>query len=228
LGFCNEYTYTSQQYAKDRLFGMGIVDPYCIDYMSVVERLIDTMKFKGLKFEISEGFGLSGYHKGLNLEDENFMAIWTYLNEKEKNVSLDLGTFGEPSLQVEEVSRIAKRFDKITFTIEHLFFPKPNIQAAFTTALNQLKSLQNINFSVASIPVSTSPEAYPFDKACDYVKRAKSIVGIDRLMWGTDVPSVLNYASYQALKYYLIDGNVVKDNEIEKIYYNNAKRVYKL
>lgn len=228
LGFCNDYTHESQEKSGDCLYGMGTFDPYCKDYEKIMKRLVEELNFKGLKFEISEGFGLSGYHPDLKLDSERFMTIWEYINKKKLVISLDLGTFGESSIQVSQLEMIAKKFKDIRFVVEHIFFPKCNHYEEVQACLNSLRNCENVYFTTASIPMSVYPEPYPYPSACKYVDMALKTVGSDKVLWGSDVPTVLIGADYGQLKNYLFEGLKLKDRDISKIYYENAKRVYQI
>ena len=57
-------------------------------------------------------------------------------------------------------------------------------------------ALPNIYFDLAAVPFNVQPETYPFPTGLAFIKSAKDIVGVDKLMWGTDVPSVLIQNSY--------------------------------
>lgn len=58
------------------------------------------------------------------------------------------------------------------------------------------------------------------------MKTAKNIVGADKLMWGTDIPSVLVQNSYQKLRDYITEKDVFTTEELDGIYYKNALEVY--
>ena len=55
---------------------------------------------------------------------------------------------------------------------------------------------------------------------------AKSILGADRLLWGTDAPFAATQDSYEHLTDYLEKGDAFTPEELEQVYYHNAKHVY--
>ncbi len=227
-GFCNEYTFEAQQKYPDRLYGMGTFDPYCYEAPRMMEHLIADFKFRGLKFELSRGFGLMGYHPDFRLDGELMTPVWEFAQQKQLVISLDLGTFGEPSLQLGALITIATRYPGIQFVIEHIFYPGADHFQDVRTALERLTHCENLAFTVASIPNSTLPEPYPYPAACRYIGIAKDIVGADRLLWGSDLPSVAAHNSYAQLIDYIRESGVFSEQELQKVYADNAIKVYGL
>lgn len=227
-GFCNEYTFEAQERHRGRLYGMGTFDPYAFEAQHLMEHLIRSFRFRGLKFEVSRGFGLTGYHPRLRLDGAEMQRVWEFAEDEGFVVSLDLGTFGEPSLQVDELASTAKLHPGITFVVEHIFYPGRNHEAEVRSALERLAPLGNVNFTVASIPNSVMPEDYPFPSACRYIAIAKEVIGAGRILWGSDLPSVAVNAPYRELIDYVRDSEVFTDRELEQVYALNAERVYGL
>lgn len=227
-GFGNDYVHEAQEKYPQRFFGMGTFDPYCSEYPRIMERLIRDFKFRGFKFEISKEFGLTGYHPDFKIDEDSMRPIWEYAQKENLIISLDLGTFNEPSFQIEGLSCIAKNYPGISFVVEHLFYPHLNHFDKFIKSLKILANRENIYFTVASIPNSTLPEKYPFPSACRYIEIAKEMVGVDRLMWGSDIPSAIVNLPYSDLINYIVESNLFNDCELEKIYSRNAIKVYRL
>jgi len=227
-GFCNEYTFEAQERHAGRLYGMGTFDPFAFEARAIAEHLVRSFHFRGLKFEISRAFGLSGYHSDLELDGPAMQWIWELAESEGLVVSLDLGTFGEPSLQIDGLVAIAKRHPGITFVAEHIFYPGRDHYAEVRSSLEKLAPISNINVTIASIPNSVMPEAYPFPSACRYIAIAKELLGSARILWGSDIPSVAVKASYRELIDYVRDGGIFSEPELAQVYAENAARVYGL
>jgi predicted TIM-barrel fold metal-dependent hydrolase len=227
-GFCNEYTFEAQQKYPDRLYGMGTFDPYCYEAKHIMEHLIKNSKFRGLKFETSRGFGLMGYHPDFRLDGDLMTPVWEFAQKEHIVISLDLGTFGEPSLQLDALVNIAERYPGIKFVIEHIFYPGSEHFQDVRKALEMLAHCENVSFTVASIPNSTLPEKYPYPSACRYIGIAKEVVGADRLLWGSDLPSVAVHNPYEQLIDYIRESGVFTEQELQKVYADNAIKVYSL
>lgn len=227
-GFCNDYTFEAQRTHPDRLYGMGTFDPYAYQSQTIMEHLIKDYNFRGFKFEISQSYGLMGYHPDLRLDGDLMTPIWKFAQKKNIVVSLDLGTLGEPSFQLDAMARIAERYAGIRFIIEHLFYPGAGHFDDVRTALFLLAPFENVFFTIASIPNSTMPESYPFPSAIRYAGIARDVAGADRILWGSDLPSVAVNATYRELIDYVAESGMFSDGELRKIYAENAIRVYRL
>ena len=55
---------------------------------------------------------------------------------------------------------------------------------------------------------------------------AMDIVGADRLMWGTDMTSVICYEKLEDLQRYIREVPGITEEELQDIYYNNALKAY--
>jgi predicted TIM-barrel fold metal-dependent hydrolase len=227
-GFCNDYTFEAQRRHPGRLHGMGTFDPYAGESRTIMERLIKDFHFRGFKFETSRGFGLMGYHPDFRLDGDVMTPVWKFAEDSHIVVSLDLGTFGEPSMQVQAMRRVAARYPGIRFVIEHLFYPGVGHFEDVRGALSELAPLENVSFTVASIPNSTMPEAYPFPSACRYIGIAAEVVGTSRILWGSDLPSTAVSTPYRQLIDYVAESGLFSEPELHRIYAENAIRLYGL
>jgi hypothetical protein len=227
-GFCNDYTHEAQQRHPGRLFGMGSFDPHCLEADRILDHLVRDFQFKGLKFEMSASYGFMGYHPDFRLDGEAMRPAWRRAQQDGLVISLDLGTFGEPSLQLEALETIARAHPSVPFVVEHIFFPGRDRFEAVARALDLLAPRENIHFTVASIPASVMPEPYPYPSACRYLEIARNGVGAGRLLWGSDLPSVCLSAGYGQLIDFVADSGHFASAELAAIYAGNARRVYRL
>ncbi len=227
-GFCNDYTFEAQQKYPDRLYGMGTFDPYAHQSLRIMEHLIRDYHFRGLKFEVSHSYGLMGYHPDFRIDGDVMAPIFEFAQEQGLVVSLDFGTFEEPSFQIDGTKRIASRYPGIRFVMEHLFYPGANHFEEVRKALLLLAHCENASFTIASVPHSIVTEHYPFPSACRYLSIAKEIVGAGRLLWGSDLPAVLIRATYRQLIDYVAESGVFAEDELRSVYAENAVRLYDL
>jgi predicted TIM-barrel fold metal-dependent hydrolase len=227
-GFCNDYTFEAQQAHPGRLFGMGTFDPFAGQAPAVMENLIRRFRFRGLKFEISRSFGLMGYHPELRIDAEPMTRIWELAERDSLVVSLDLGTFGEPSFQVKGLRAIAARHPDLRFVVEHVFSPGRDRFDDVRATLGLLAPCDNVSFTLASIPGSTMPERYPFPIACRYAAIAREMVGADRILWGSDIPGTAVNIPYRQLIDWVAESGVFTEEELRKVYAENAIQVYRL
>lgn len=90
----------------------------------------------------------------------------------------------------------------------------------------EILKAENIWFDLAAVPFNVYPEPYPYETGRRYVRLAKDIAGFQKLIWGTDVPSVLFRGSYQELLHYLTESGIFTDAELDAVLYGNALDAY--
>lgn len=225
-GFANEYVAEAIKTYPDMFIGAGTYDPMSRYAEQIHERLIKELGFKILKFETSSGGGLMSYHHSYKL-DEVFLPIAKKCEEQNVVMVLDIGSPGMESFQPEAVRKIAMECPKLKVVICHLLAPtlKDHTTGVFEESMNCLK-LDNVYFDLAAVPFNVQPEEYPFLTGLDYIKKAAEIVGTEHLLWGTDIPSVLIKNSYEKLTDYITESGLFLQSDLEKMFYENAMRVY--
>ena len=82
----------------------------------------------------------------------------------------------------------------------------------------------NLYFDIAGMPVFDHNAEYPFDRAREILKVVKDTVGMDRIMWGSDFPTVMLQCTYpQSLQYITNHCGFLTGSDLEKLLGANAK-----
>lgn len=225
LGFQNEYTYEAVKKYPDRFVGAGTYDPFCVKVDEIRRHLFDELGFKIVKFELSTGSGLMANHQPVYLDGVVMNECYTHARERGLTVVLDIGRPNSPCWQVDAVASAVSKYPQINFVLCHLLAPQAGDGELLKTALNKLVK-PNVYFDIASLAHNQKPEAYPYPTAVEYLKSAKSIVGADRLMFGSDMPSALSRDSYAHIKDYIVNGGVFTPTELDDVFYNTAQKIY--
>jgi len=85
----------------------------------------------------------------------------------------------------------------------------------------------NLWMDLAALPVYTAGEEYPFPSAGYYLSRAMDMVGVEKLMFGTDLPGVLYLATYpQHVRYIKTHLAHLPASQLNKLLGETALRVY--
>lgn len=225
LGFQNEYTYEAVRKYPDRFVGAATYDPFCINIQEIRKRLFDGLGFKIVKFELSTGSGLMANRPPVDLDGEVMNDCYSHAAEKGLTVVLDIGRPNNPCWQIDAAASVVKKYPQLTFVICHLLAPQRGDNELLKTALRKLKS-PNVYFDIAALALNQKPETYPYPTAVEHLKTAKEIIGADRLMFGSDMPSTLAKDSYENLVNYIIKSGAFNKKELEDIFYNTAQKVY--
>jgi predicted TIM-barrel fold metal-dependent hydrolase len=224
-GFQNEYAYEVATKYPEQFIAAGTLDPFCKRSGELLERWLNLMKLKVIKFETSSGGGLMGYHQPFKIDGEVFGDIFSRVAGSGATLVLDIGSPGMDSFQVNAVANIAKQYPAMKIVVCHMLAPTLKDRAALEDGLKTLQ-LANVWFDLAAIPANLAPEQYPYPTARDFIKLAKDIVGAEKLVWGTDVPSVLTGESYSNLIEYIIGAGIFSTAELEAVFYKNACTAY--
>ena len=225
FGFQNEYTAEAVKKYPHRLVGAGSYDPFCAKVETVKHRLFKELGFRAVKFEVSNGSGLMAYHPPIDLNGELMNACYRHAADNGLIVVMDIGRPRNCCWQVENLAAAIKNYRGVTFVICHLLAPQRTDIALLRDALSKL-AMPNVYFDLASLASNQQPETYPYPTAVEHLKTAKRIVGADRLMFGTDMPSNLCRDTYSDLADYITLSGVFAQNELEDIFYNTANAVY--
>lgn len=225
FGFQNEYTAEAVNKYPHRLVGAGSYDPFCAKAETVKHRLFKELGFRAVKFEVSNGSGLMAYHPPVDLNGELMNACYRHAADNGLIVVMDIGRPRNPCWQVENLAAAIKKYSDVTFVICHLLAPQRTDVALLGEVLSKL-AMPNVYFDLASLASNQQPETYPYPTAVEHLKTAKRIVGADRLMFGTDMPSNLCRDTYSNLADYITLSGVFAQNELEDIFYNTANAVY--
>lgn len=223
-GFQNKYHKEILEKYGDRFIPSGTVDPYATNHMEVLEYLLNVYKFKVIKFEVSSFGGLMGCHDTFRLDSERMFKIYEMINKYNAVVAFDIGDLSMESHQVDAIYNIAKAFPNLKILVCHLLAPTRDTLDKVYDELKTLK-LPNIWFDLAALPKIMDVK-YPYKEVISIIKDAIEILGSDRLLWGTDAPFATVRDSYENLSDYIEKSNEFTKDELENIYYNNAKRLY--
>ncbi|GLI18278.1 amidohydrolase [Tepidanaerobacter syntrophicus] len=224
-GFQNEYSYDATKKYPEKFVSAGTLDPFCKQKNELLQRLLDIMKIRIIKFEVSSGGGLMSYHKDFDLDGEVFNDIFSTIANYGCTLVLDIGSPGMPSFQIEAVRKVAMTYPEMKIVICHLLAPTLNDAHELEEGLRKL-CLENVWFDLAAIPWNLAPETYPYPTGRKYLKMAKNIVGSKKMIWGSDVPSVITREKYSNLISFITTANIFTDKELEEIFYLNAVDVY--
>ncbi len=226
IGPQNLYTWEAMQKYPDRFTGAACYDPFCRKYQDVRRHLFEEFRFPIVKFEVSDGSGLMSYHREFALDGEMMEEQLCYAESLGLTVVFDIGRHGGCCWQVQGLAAAAKRHPGLQFVVCHLLAPQGrSYENDWQEAMKTL-NLDNVVFDLASLSSNQRPEPYPYPTAIWFIKEAMHILGADRMMWGSDLPSNLCRDSYRHLFDYILESHVFTECEKESMLRNTADRIY--
>lgn len=224
LGFQNEYTYSAVKKYPERFVGAGTYDPFCVNVKAIRRHLFEELKFKAVKFELSNGSGLMANHLPFYIDGKVMNECFSHASDFNLTVVLDIGRPDNPCWQVEALSNAVKKFPDVTFVVCHLLSPQKTDVERLKREISKL-ALPNVYFDIAAL-AHNQREEYPYPTAVEHLKNAKAIVGADKLMFGTDMPCTLAKDTFEHQSDYFVKANIFTDSELNDIFYNTANKVY--
>lgn len=226
IGPQNLYTWEAMQKYPHRFTGGACYDPFCRNYKDVRRHLFEELGFPIVKFEVSDGSGLMSYHEEFALDGKIIEEQLRYAEALGLIVVFDIGRHGGCCWQAQRLATTVKRHPGLQFVVCHLLAPQgrsyENDWRAAMKALNQ----DNVVFDLASLSSNQKPEAYPYPTAIWFIKEAMSILGADRMMWGSDLPSNLCRDTYRHLFDYILNSPAFTESEKDSMLWKTAERIY--
>ncbi|MCT3557317.1 amidohydrolase [Lentilactobacillus buchneri] len=229
-GYQNYYSYQSIKKYPEKFIGAFSVDPFSEFYMKIVKRHVEDLGFRAMKFEISQGGGMHGYHYTTPFRldtDPRIGRIFHFLSDYPGfTVTVDYGDFSQFSYQPEAIANLAKMYPRLDFVVCHLSFPNADHLDRLQNALEQWAPYKNIYTDISAIQDIEGETEFPFPRCQKDVSLAKNILGAGRIIWGTDSPWSSTFNSYKNLSSWLEKSQIFSDSELENVMYNNAMKVY--
>lgn len=225
FGFQNLYTYEAVQKYPSRFIGAATYDPFCAQVEKIKAYLFDELQFRILKFEVSNGSGLMSYHTTVDLDGEVMHQVYNHAAKRGLIFVIDIGRPRNNCWQVDALRSAILRYPQMKFVVCHLLAPQLGDGELLKRSLEKL-ALPNVWFDIAALCLNSKPEVYPYPSARDYVSYAVDIVGADRLMWGSDMPSAMTKDTYQHFIDFVAQHPTLRESDKQKIFYENARQLY--
>jgi predicted TIM-barrel fold metal-dependent hydrolase len=203
-GEANRYVSRAVRRWPDRFIGAGYFDPRSKNAKVLFRQLTDEFEFKIIKLELSIDTGFVGLYPDLVIDEESMAWVWEEAEYMNLIMVLDLGAVGSKSYQSMDLRRILKRRPRLKMVIAHLAQPTLEIETIPYSRKLWLEQIElglfpNVWFDMASLPVYFAHEGYPYPSVGRCLRTAVERIGVEKIMWGTDIPATLTYATYPQL-----------------------------
>ncbi len=225
FGFQNLYTWEAAQTYPDRFAAAASYDPFSYQAEKIKAHLFDELGFRIVKFEVSSGSGLMANHPPVDLDGEVMHRCYRHAADRGLIFVIDIGKPRSVSWQVDALSRAITQYPEMKFVVCHLLSPQLGDGELLRRSLAQL-ALPNVWFDLAALCLNSKPEVFPYPTARDYVGAAVDIVGADRLLWGSDMPSSMTRDSYRHFIDFIAQHPGLTGGDKEKIFYDNAANLF--
>ena len=203
-GCQNAYLTKVQQQYPDRFFCMGMA--WNTDEAQAV---IDA----GLK-----GIAFPGHriHESLLM----LMPVFKLMESKEMVLSMCLADDEE---QIGQMAEVIQECPDLKVAIGHFGMPST---ASFRSQVLLARQGQNVMVESGGITWLYNSEFYPFPTAIRRIREAADLVGMDRLMWGSDYPRTITAITYRMSYDFVEKSSELTDSEKAMFLGGNAKSFY--
>ncbi|MCF0203210.1 MAG: amidohydrolase, partial [Bacteroidaceae bacterium] len=190
-GIQNEYYAEVNKKYGDRLLCMAM-----LDYMDKENDNHDALAYKTLVHADMgfKGIAIPGhriYKNGerMALNSDMFVNMFRVMERKGMILSLCL----EDSRQAAEFREVVQECPALKVAIGHFGMPtEPSFKDQVMLARNE-----NVMVESGGITWLYNSEFYPFPTAVRKIKEAADMVGMDKLMWGSDYPRTITAITYK-------------------------------
>ena len=219
-GLQNDYLATVSTQYPDRFITCGMAD-YLHD--GFYEQALQLMAVKNFT-----GMAIPGHRLlGRSLTSPEMMRMFHEMERR--NVFLSI-TLADGDRQVGELLEVIKECPKLRIAIGHLGMANPpqspcwkdhNWRMQIKLALHE-----NVMIETGGITWLYNSEFYPFPSAIRAIREAAGLVGMDRLMWGSDYPRTITAITYRMSYDFIVKSPELTDEEKQLLLGDNAHRFY--
>jgi predicted TIM-barrel fold metal-dependent hydrolase len=215
-GLQNEYLWEVQQNYPSRFLCCGMVDARKPGCYAHAEALIN-QGFRAIKIP-AQRLLLPGGR--VYLTSGEMMKMFRLMEEKDILFSVDLADGAE---QVGEMEEIIAECPNLRIAIGHFgMVTRPDWHEQVKLARHE-----NVRIESGGITWLFNDEFYPFRGAVVAIKEAAGLVGMDKLMWGSDYPRTITAVTYRMSYDFVVKSGLMTDDEKALFLGKNAERFYR-
>ena len=214
-GLQNDYLWEVQQKFPDRFLCCGMVDARFPGYFEHGKKLIN-QGFRAIKIPAGR---LIMQDKRVRLTSGEMMELFKEMEKHAIILSIDLA---EGDKQVGEMEEIIKEYPKLKIAVGHFGM------AGQLGWKKQIKLARHKNVMIESGGITWlfHEEFYPYIGAVSAIKEAAELVGIEKLMWGSDYPRTMTAITYKMSYDFVLRNNLLNDDEKRLFLGENANAFY--
>ena len=214
-GIQNDYLWEVSQRYPDRFFVCGMCEFRRPGFLLQAQELID----KGFKAIKIPGHRLFLPEGRVMLNSPEMMQMFHLMESHGILLSIDMA---EGDTQVGEMKEVIAECPKLRVAIGHF--------GMVTTEgwLEQIKLARHPGVMIESGGITWlfNSEFYPFPGAIRAIKEAADLVGMDKLMWGSDYPRTITAITYRMSYDFILKSSELSHEEKALFLGRNAERFY--
>ena len=214
-GIQNNYLIEVAQKYPDRFLVCGMCEFRKPGFLPHAKELLDNgfhaIKIPAQRLLLKEG--------RVMLNSEEMMQMFHLMERQNAILSIDLA---DGDLQVGEMKEIIQECPQLKIAIGHFgMVTRKNWQEQIKLAPNK-----NVMIESGGITWLFNEEFYPFHGAIRAIREAADLVGIEKLMWGSDYPRTITAITYRMSYDFVTKSNELTEKEKALFLGENAHSFY--
>lgn len=211
----NDYLSTVRRQYPDRFQVCGMVDCFGHDMAaeasSLVERGFDGIAIPGHRLILDD--------RRVLLNSPEMMALYDVMEQHGLFLSI---TLADGDQQVGELREVIESHPQLRIAIGHFGMPTRERWQ------EQIKLARYANVYVESGGITWlyNSEFYPYPGAIRAIREAADLVGINKLMWGSDYPRTITAITYRMSYDFVVKSPELSDDDKALFLGENARRFY--
>lgn len=214
-GLQNEYLWEVQERYPDRFLCCAMVDVrkegYLQHAMQLIRQGFGAIKLPANRFLLPD--------RRIYLTTDDLMHLFETMEKNNILLSIDLA---DGDTQVSEMEEIIREYPGLRVAIGHFgMVTRPG-----WTEQVKLARHENVRIESGGITWLFNDEFYPFRGAILAIKEAASLVGIEKLMWGSDYPRTITAITYRMSYDFVVKSDLLTEEEKRRFLRTNAEEFY--
>ena len=214
-GIQNDYLAEVMRKYPNRFFVCGMCEFRKPGFLPHAKELLDggwrAIKIPAQRLLLKEG--------RIMLTSEEMMQMFHLMEERGAILSIDLA---DGDLQVDEMKEIIQECPQLKIAIGHF---------GMVTRKGWLEHIKlarhkNVMIESGGITWLFNEEYYPFHGAVRAIREAADLVGMEKLMWGSDYPRTITAITYRMSYDFVTKSNELTEDEKALFLGENARRFY--
>ncbi len=218
-GIQNDYLAEVQKNYPDRFLTCGMVDylheGFCEEAISLMDQ-----GFKGI--------AIPGHRLlGNPLTSDEMMKMFQEMERRQVLLSI---TLEDGDKQVSELEEVIQEYPDLKIAIGHLGMANPPQTPCWENESwrrqMKLARYEHVMIESGGITWLYNSEFYPFPSAIRAIKEAAELVGMEKLMWGSDYPRTITAITYRMSYDFVLKSQELSGHDKRLFLGENARRFY--
>ena len=210
-GMQNDYLGEVARRYPDRFFVFGMADYRVDGWFAKVQQLVES-GFKGIKIPAAR-------LTDVPLNSPAMMRLFDYLEQAHILLGIELA---EGHRQAAEMEEVVQTHPQLKVAIGHFgMSPREGWREQILLARHH-----NVYIESGGITWLYNDEFYPYPSAMRVIREAADLVGIEKLMWGSDYPRTITAITYKMSYDFVAKSSLLSDDEKRLFLGENARRLF--